>query len=67
MKKETTRPGFQYQKIVAWAPAIVAAIALLFIAFGELYIGLVLVAAAALFWLIVRRRRTAQDSESTSH
>ena len=56
MPKETTRPGFRFQRIVAWAPAIILIVAFILLFMGDMWAGVLLAVAALLFWFLVRRR-----------
>ena len=60
MPQETTRPGFRFQKIVAWAPAIMLIVAFIFLFMGDIWAGVLLAVAALLFWFLVRRRGASQ-------
>ena len=60
MPQETTRPGFRFQKIVAWAPAIMLIVAFIFLFMGDIWAGVLLAVAALLFWFLVRRRTASQ-------
>ena len=60
MPKETTRPGFRFQKVAAWGPPIILLFALLLIFMGEVIIGVLAAVAGLLFWFLVRRRGASQ-------
>lgn len=58
MSDQRLGTGFRFSKLMAWAPALVLVVALLFVLRGDMAIGLLVAAAAIVFWIIVRRRRT---------
>lgn len=64
MPKETTRPGFRFQKVAAWGPALILLVALLFLFTGDILSGVLLAVAALLFWFLVRRRGAAPSAET---
>lgn len=67
MPEETTRPGFRFQKLVAWGPAFILLVALLFVAMGDMLVAGLLAVVAVLFWFMVRRRGAAQADEASNN
>lgn len=56
--------GFRYGKVMAWAPPMVLALALILMFMGELTFGLLLAAFALIFWFVVRRRKQGEVEET---
>lgn len=57
MSDQRLGTGFRFSKVMAWAPAFVLVVGLLFLVRGDTTVGLLVAAAAIVFWIIVRRRK----------
>lgn len=58
MADQATDTGFRFSKVMAWAPAILLVLALVFIVRGDMLVGVLVAVAALIFWLVVRRRKS---------
>ena len=58
MADGTPDTGLRYTRVAAWAPPIIMVLGLVFLAIGELTVGFLMVLAAVIFWVVVRRRKT---------
>lgn len=58
MSDQRLGTGFRFSRVMAWAPALVLVVGFLFVLRGDMAVGFLVAAAAIVFWIIVRRRRT---------
>jgi hypothetical protein len=54
--------GFRYSKIMAWAPGVILALAIVLLVMGDVIMSGVLLVFALLVWLFVSRRKKAVAS-----
>ncbi|MGH9379445.1 MAG: hypothetical protein ACRD2Z_02345 [Thermoanaerobaculia bacterium] len=64
MSTKSLGAGFRYSRVMAWAPALILVVGLVFVLRGDMVTGLLAAAAAIVFWFIIRRRRVEVVSEA---
>lgn len=63
MADGTSNSGLRYPRVAAWGPPIIMVLGLVFLAISELTVGFLLVGAAVVFWVVVRRKKGQATGE----